>query len=399
MTAFLAMFRKELRFFYRNPMSLGLLLLMPFLLMALISKAFEPLFEGRQTFPVPLVDLDRTSESGRLVSEIDALDGIDVKELVWDDPTLTAGDADSILDDRDYFTLIVIPPGFADRVSAGEAVSVALYSDPAQEAYSGVVRDEVAGQLRVDDLVRTFEDVLTDETGDAEEARTILDEEVTPRVDSPLLTVERLFTEKRKALPGHFEQTVPGFALMFTFWLSVFVAASIQSEKREFFTWKRTLVAPVARSTVLLSRVVAYVLVGLAQMALLFGLGALVFGLSLGEHPYALVPVFAAMALVTTGFGIMMASLVRDFATLNSVVNLAVITMAAAGGALVPLFLLPDWLRTISPAMPHYWAMDACQRVMLLGDGLGAVAPDIAALLAFAAAFFALGLWRFRFVE
>jgi ABC-2 type transport system permease protein len=94
-----------------------------------------------------------------------------------------------------------------------------------------------------------------------------------------------------------------------------------------------------------------------------------------------------------------MASLIRDFATLNSVVNLAVIAMAAAGGALVPLFLLPDWLRAVSPVTPHYWAMDASQRVMLLGDGLGAIAPDVAALLGFAAAFFAVGLWRFRFVD
>jgi hypothetical protein len=36
---------------------------------------------------------------------------------------------------------------------------------------------------------------------------------------------------------------------------------------------------------------------------------------------------------------------------------------------------------------------------MLLGDGLIAVAPNVAVLLAFAALFFALGLWRFRFVD
>ena len=37
--------------------------------------------------------------------------------------------------------------------------------------------------------------------------------------------------------------------------------------------------------------------------------------------------------------------------------------------------------------------------VILLGDGLVDVLPTVGALLAFAAAFFALGLWRFRFVD
>ncbi len=398
MTAFRVMFLKELRSIYRNPMAFGLLLLMPFLLIALISKAFEPLFEGRQSFDVPLIDLDGTMESESLTANLDALAGIDIVELDWDRPELTAADADDILDDRDHFTLIVIPAGFEESLVSGEQVSVALYSDPAQEAYSGIVRDEVQGRLQIEDLMRTFESVLAAEAG-ADDAARIVEDEVVPRVEEPGLTVERLFTEKRRATPGNFEQTVPGFALMFTFWLSVFVAASIQSEKREYHTWRRTVAAPVPRVTIMASRVLAYVVIGMAQMTLLFVLGWAVFGLSLGAHPYALLAIFLAMTLVTTGFGILIATLIRDFATLNSIMNLCVIVAAAAGGTLVPLFLLPGWLRTISPAVPHYWAMEASQGVILLGDGLVDVLPAVAVLLAFAAAFFALGLWRFRFVD
>jgi ABC-2 type transport system permease protein len=398
MTAFRVMFLKELRSTYRNPMAFGLLLLMPFLLMALISKAFEPLFEGRQSFDVPLVDLDATTESQALTASLDALTGIDIVALDWDRPGLTPADADEILDDEDYFTLIVIPDGFAQSLARGEDVRLSLYSDPAQEAYSGIVRDEVAGQLRVEDLMRAFESALAAETSEADAAR-IVESEIAPRVDDPGLAVERLFTEKRKATPGNFEQTVPGFALMFTFWLSLFIAASIHAEKREYHTWRRTLVAPVPRVTIMGSRVAAYVVLGMTQMTLLFVLGWALFGLNLGDHPYALLLVFFAMTLVTTGFGILMTALIRDFATLTSLMNLFVIVAAAAGGTLVPLFLLPDWLRTVSPVVPHYWAMDASQGVILLGDGVLDVLPAVGALLAFAAAFFALGLWRFRYVD
>jgi len=154
-----------------------------------------------------------------------------------------------------------------------------------------------------------------------------------------------------------------------------------------------------AAVTIMASRVLAYVAIGMVQMTLLFVLGWAIFGLSLGDHPYALLLIFFAMTLVTTGFGILMTTLIRDFATLTSLMNLCVIVAAAAGGTLVPLFLLPDWLRTISPAVPHYWAMEASQGVILLGDGVVDVLPAVGALMAFAAAFFALGLWRFRFVD
>lgn len=45
------------------------------------------------------------------------------------------------------------------------------------------------------------------------------------------------------------------------------------------------------------------------------------------------------------------------------------------------------------------WAMDASQRVMLLGDGLADVLTAVLALLACAAAFFAVGLWRLSYAD
>ena len=307
------------------------------------------------------------------MTNLDALAGIKIAGLDWERSELTRADADDILDDEDYFTLIVIPDGFADSLAGDEEVRLSQYSDPAQEAYSGIVRDEVEGQLLVEDLMRVLESALAAETSEADAER-IIEGEIAPRVEAPGLTVERLFTEKRKTTPGNFEQTVPGFALMFTFWLSLFIAASIHAEKREYKTWRRTLAAPVPRVTIMASRVLAYVAIGMVQMTLLFVLGWAIFGLSLGDHPYALLLIFFAMTLVTTGFGILMTTLIRDFATLTSLMNLCVIVAAAAGGTLVPLFLLPDWLRTISPAVPHYWAMEAPGRDLARGRGCGCAA-------------------------
>ena len=397
MTPLWVMFRKDLRLVYRDPMAFGLLLLTPFLLIAIVSEAFKPLFEGAVAFEVPVVDLDRSAESERLLGELDELRAIDLERRDWDGEEFDEADAAALFDGRGReFAALVIPKGLGESLNSDGEASVIFYADPVQAGFSNIVLDQISDRLAVDGLVRSFAGALAAETGSSEEeARQALEGEG----GGAGLEVQAAFVSDRKALPSHFEQTVPGFAVMFTFWLSIFVAASIFVEKRQYHTWRRTLVAPVPRAWIVLSRVLAYVVVGLAQLTILFALGWALFGMHLGHDIAALWIVLAVMALVTTGFGILMASLIKDFTTLNSVMNLVVIALAAIGGALVPIVFLPGWVQVVSPLTPHYWAMDAIQRLIILGDGLTDVVVQIGVLLAFAAGFFTLGLWRFRYTD
>jgi hypothetical protein len=71
----------------------------------------------------------------------------------------------------DYFTLLVIPVGYSQDVAGDGFVTVSLYSDPQQEAYAGLVRDQVQSRLEVSDLLRAFGHVLAAEVGDEAAAR------------------------------------------------------------------------------------------------------------------------------------------------------------------------------------------------------------------------------------
>ena len=71
--------------------------------------------------------------------------------------------------------------------------------------------------------------------------------------------------------------------------------------------------------------------------------------------------------------------------------------MAAVGGSFIPNFLLGDFLGTIGKLVPHYWANRAYNDLIVRGQGLADVMPELAALLAFTAAFALIGLWRFEF--
>jgi ABC-2 type transport system permease protein len=70
--------------------------------------------------------------------------------------------------------------------------------------------------------------------------------------------------------------------------------------------------------------------------------------------------------------------------------------LAALGGSMAPLEVFPDTARAIAHVTPHAWANDAFSKLLGDGDGVGAVLPQMAVLLALAAVALVLATWRLR---
>ena len=63
----------------------------------------------------------------------------------------------------------------------------------------------------------------------------------------------------------------------------------------------------------------------------------------------------------------------------------------------MPTYVMPGFLQALSRFIPHAWAMQGFQDVLVRGYGLAGILPEAGVLLGFAAAFFLIGVWRFRF--
>ena len=95
------------------------------------------------------------------------------------------------------------------------------------------------------------------------------------------------------------------------------------------------------------------------QQALLFGFAAAAFGL----HPRAGWWALAACGLAWSGcvlfLGVGASTLARSPAQLSAAGDVFALLTTVLGGALVPVALLPGWMRSVAPASPGYWALDA----------------------------------------
>ena len=392
MRAFVAIVHKELKLLYADPATLVLLLFMPFVLVAVLSTAFEPLVVGRPQLELSVIDLDRTAASQELAAGLAEVDGLDVRVEERPGTTISADEVQELFGEE-RFAALVIPAGFEVAVQQGSDVTLTLHGDPARAGYVDIVQEQIEGQLLVAQLAEGLIAIVSQATGatEAEAQTTVLRaaSSAAAAVESGLETVP---VSARDTFPTAFEQTVPGFAVMFGFFVAYAIAINFIQEKSEFHTWRRTLVAPVSRATIVSARVAAYVLLGTAQLAIMLVLGWAIWGMSLGSSPLALVLAISLWALVSATFGAMIASLLDDLVAVSALISISVIVLGAVSGALIPVAFLPEWMRFISVATPQFWAVDAIQELIVRGRGLADILSQLAILLAFAAAFLAVAL-------
>ena len=190
---------------------------------------------------------------------------------------------------------------------------------------------------------------------------------------------------------------VPGFTVMFVFFLVNIMARSFLQEKHQG-TLRRLQMAPLRPSSVLVGKTIPFLLISLLQTIILFVFGRVLFGMTWGNEPWLLLPVIFFTSLAATGLGLVIAMVVKTDSQVSSYSNLIVIMMAGISGCIIP----SDWmssafLRNASLATPHYWSLNAFGELLKAETPrLSIVAESCGVLLAFAAFFFVLGsvLWR-----
>ena len=194
-----------------------------------------------------------------------------------------------------------------------------------------------------------------------------------------------------------FQVSVPGNAVLFAFFISMAVAITFAHE-RHTGVWKRLLAAPVPRWQTLVGKLVPYYLIALVQLGFLFGLGTGLFGMQIAGSLAALVLLSCALALVAVTFGLLVSSFGGTERQIGSTVPVFILVMGLLGGCMFPRLFMPAFMKQIGNAVPQSWALDGYYAVLIRqGTGIVDIAPQLAALCAFAAGFTLLGLWRFRF--
>jgi ABC-2 type transport system permease protein len=295
---------------------------------------------------------------------------------------------------------LLIPAGLSQAYAQSKPTTVTLLYDPAGDVN---FRDQVQGVIKGAAISISLEKQVMQGQQDMQDLTSIASDEVKDAVTN---AAEKTSTKDLKSAiaftqiaptnyierkpPTPLQQSIPGYTVMFVFLVASFMAGWSTEEKRNGIL-RRLRSSPVSTASLLAGKLLYGLVVSLAQIFVLFLVTSTMFGLDLGKDPLAFILVCVALAATVACLGMLAAAVKFP----SSAITAPLVIGALLGGCLFSADFFPPLLRTISYFIPHTWAMTAYQDLLVRGQGLAQVLPEIGVLLLFAAIFFGIGVWRF----
>jgi ABC-2 type transport system permease protein len=153
---------------------------------------------------------------------------------------------------------------------------------------------------------------------------------------------------------------------------------------------------PIAAANILVGKLLARFVVGVAQMLVLLAVGWLAFDISLGPQPWALLLPSVGIVFAGCAFGLVVAAVAPSRDAVLPVGSIVIVTMAAVGGCWWPIDLEPRWMRQVALAFPTTWAMDAFNDLMIRRRTFEAALRPTAVMLGYGVLYLGVGVALFR---
>jgi ABC-2 type transport system permease protein len=190
---------------------------------------------------------------------------------------------------------------------------------------------------------------------------------------------------------------VPGLAAYLLAIVAVLITALTVAREWERGSMEQLFATPVGRLEIVVGKLLPYLGIGLLQVLLVLTVGAWVFGVPMRGSLMAL-----GLAALLFLIGMLGQGLLISVVTRNQVVATQLATMTSMlpsmllSGFIFPIENLPLPLRLLSTLIPARYFVSTLRGVLLRGNGLAELWPQLVALTLFAALMLAAAMGRFQ---
>jgi len=352
--------------------------------------------------PVGVVDQDQGAIGAGLVELLAASDA--VRPVLLDG--LSQEQAAEQVRDGKVAAALVVPPGFTQDAWDGLNRRLTLFVD--QESTAGMsavgavnsAATRLLGALATAGFsARAYEAAQPFESDAARQAYLAEGFALATEVwrDPPFqLRVELASADEVPLESNSFSQASPGLIVQFTIWGLIMSATGMVIE-RQRGAMQRLLTTAVRGWEILAGHALGIFVLTLAQTVVLVLFGQFALGVPYLREPLGTLLVATALTLWVVSVGMLIGAISRHEHHVVMWSLAAMFLFTGLGGAWFPLESTGPAFAAVGRLMPTYWAMVGFQNIILRGLGLASVLQPVGILLAFAVAFFALAVWRFRY--
>ncbi len=291
---------------------------------------------------------------------------------------------------------------FSGKTSASgpkDSILIRIYIDPATK---NSLRSTLQGSIREFSAKIESRIVFTE-----------LTREINSRMMAQLPDLNRLREEvvfydeeyvarnNRTVIPNAVQHNVPAWTLFAMFFI-VIPFASAMIKEREDSSLARLLTMPCSYGTIMISRVIVYLVVCFMQFALIMAMGVFLFpvlglpSLVIEGRMAGLSVMAIAASLAAIGYGVAVGTISRTHQQAAIFASISVVILAAIGGIWVPVFIMPSLMRELSIISPMNWGLHGFYDILVRNSSLIQVIQYAFYLIVFSAACLLLAMYYHR---
>lgn len=345
--------------------------------------------------PVGVINQDEGRLSLRLETLLEDLEVI--RPVAFQQSELEQ--ANKMVEDGDLAALVIIPSGYTTQLLADQAIMLDVIMKPGQPAGQTVSRalETVTGRLlgAVEAAhISKSANPQTDMERSLEQAISAWQE---PALTVSIQKATGKTTENNGSPAGSgYAQASAGMMVQFSIF-GLITSAMVLVLERKSGTLQRLLSTPIRRAEVIAGHTLAMFCIVFAQQVILVLVGQFVFGVDYARQPFAILLMITVLSLWAASLGLLISAISRKEDQVITLSLVAMFIFAALGGAWFPLEVAGKTFAALGHVMPTAWAMDGFQNILMRGLAFQSVLMPAGILFAYAAAFFGLAIWRFRF--
>ncbi len=356
MKRFWAIFKKEFRQIRRDPLSLGLLILVPVMLLVLYGYALS--FDVKH-IRVAVADLDQTAASRRL------LDSLFQNPYFTPGPRMeSAREADALLQHGRARVALIIPRGYEAELARGNEVAVQALVDAANAntastaiGYLESVADRATRQVR-EELQHSLR---------------------------PDATLPRVAPEPRLWFNPELKSAtflVPGLIGMIMMLSAVIATALSIVREKERETMEQLQVSPIRPEELILGKTLPYVVIGIISMTLILVLAYVLFGVQVRGSFVLLAGSTLLFLFAALGLGVFISSVTRSQqVAFQAAILSSLLPSVILSGLIFPIHNMPLPIQALTfLVIPRYFVA-ILRGIILKGAGLEVLWPQLLGLL------------------
>jgi ABC-type multidrug transport system permease subunit len=360
-----SLLRKEWIQVRRDPMTLRLIIALPIMQLLLFGYAINT---NPKHLPTGLLFAEPSRYERTIVTALQNTGYYDVRTLASEQV------AEQGLAQGELLFVINFPPSFDRSVDRGESPSVLIDADATDPTAIGYATAALAGIVTA--LDRDLPPIRQTQGGAPS-----FQFQIHARYNPEQLTVLNI---------------VPGLICMVLIMSTLFVTTLSITRERERGTMENLMAMPVRPIEIMLAKIAPYVLIGYLQVVVILGISALVFHL----------PVHGSLALLLVALGFFITSNLALGLTFSTIASNQMQAQQLAQFALLPSFLMsgfftpfagmPRWAQWIGEVFPTTHAIRIVRGVLLKGNGLADILPQLWPMALFTLIVIGIAAWFYR---